>query len=172
MLILLYWLYAFFSSHSTVLLCLGHMHTSPSLFSRKFIPPFSLLLIGLIALLVKCWDLLLQRFETAPCNVYLPDMAEITCLHHTWSAHLHFGAGRLGWVWALVLRGGVSSFPNWVAKGESIQEPGGNGCPTPVEIFRFIHGIPIGSKNCWGWERSLRSPTSHHYTCMENPRII
>lgn len=59
------------------------MHTSPALFSGKFIPPFSMLLIGLIALLVKCWDLLLQRFETAPCNVYLPDMAEIICFHDT-----------------------------------------------------------------------------------------
>lgn len=60
------------------------MHTSPALFSRKFIPPFSVLLIGLIALLVKCWDLLLQRSETAPCNVYLPALAEVICSHSTW----------------------------------------------------------------------------------------
>lgn len=90
------------------------MHTSPSLFSRKFIPPFSLLLIGLIALLVKCWDLLLQRFETAPCNVYLPDMAEIICLHHTWSASafwgwqglLGLGFGPEGWIGHLPKLGG------------------------------------------------------------------
>lgn len=103
------------------------MHTSPSLFSRKFIPPFSLLLIGLIALLVKCWDLLLQRFETAPCNVYLPDMAEIGCLHHTWCiCILGLGFGPEGW---------IGNIPKL---GKSSKEPEGSGCPTPVEIFHIL----------------------------------
>lgn len=121
-LILLYWLYAFFSSHSTVLLCVGHMHTSPALFSGKFIPPFSMLLIGLIALLVKCWDLLLQRFETAPCNVYLPDMAEIICFHNTWTTSafqqlaglVRSGFGLAEW---------TGSLSKWGSQGEEHQRP-------------------------------------------------
>lgn len=75
------------------------MHTSPALFSRKFIPPFSVLLIGLIALLVKCWDLLLQRSETAPCNVYLPALAEVTSFHSSWrgTSHSHWAPMGSGW---------------------------------------------------------------------------
>lgn len=72
------------------------MHTSPALFSRKFIPPFSVLLIGLIALLVKCWDLLLQRSETAPCNVYSPAVAEIICFRNTWRGAQPLGSGAAG----------------------------------------------------------------------------
>ena len=90
------------------------MHTSPALFSGKFIPPFSVLLIGLIALLVKCWDLLLQRFETAPCNVYLPDVAEIICFRHTWGTSafqqlaglVRSGFGLVGWTGWLSRSGG------------------------------------------------------------------
>lgn len=143
-LILLYWLDAFFSSPSTVLLCVGHVHPSPSLFSRKFIPPFSMLLIGLIALLVKCWDLLLQSFETAPCNVYLPDMAEIICFHNTWGPAAAqqlagmrcSGFGLVGWV------GYISKVGS---EWESSKDPEGGGCPTPVEII-------IESWNHWGWK--------------------
>lgn len=73
------------------------MHTSPALFSGKFIPPFSVLLIGLIALLVKCWDLLLQRSETAPCNVYSPAVAEIICFRNTWRGAQPLGSGAAPW---------------------------------------------------------------------------
>lgn len=73
------------------------MHTSPALFSGKFIPPFSVLLIGLIALLVKCWDLLLQRSETAPCNVYSPAVAEIICFRNTWRGAQPLGSAAAPW---------------------------------------------------------------------------
>lgn len=110
------------------------MHTSPALFSGKFIPPFSMLLIGLIALLVKCWDLLLQRFETASCNVYLPDIAEITCFCNTWST----SASRRLVGSGLGLREGADTPPNREAEGQSIKDPERGGCPAPVEIIMCL----------------------------------
>lgn len=77
------------------------------------------------------------------CQTWLRSYVLITL-----GVHPRFRAGRVRWVWGLVLRDGLGTFPNCVAKGERIEEPEGSRCPTPVEIIIFIHGIPTESQNC------------------------
>lgn len=80
----------------------------------------------------------------------------------TLGVHLHFSSWQ-GWsAQGLVLRDGAGTSPGWVAKGESINDPEGGGCPTPVEIIIYIYS----------WLTDIISlvarASSYPYTCWAN----